>query len=158
NYVRPEVALARKADGTFVNAQADTVRPYVGYTSILQQENNGVSSYNALQASFQKRMTAGFTGSVAYKFGNGINKLHTDTSDLPVPFSQPADKGLADSDRRHVLAISYVYEFPWFRSARGFSGHLLGGWQISGITTAQSGKHVSLSGGSRATTAPSTGF
>jgi hypothetical protein len=75
-----------------------------------------------------------------------------------VPFDASLDKGLADFDRRHVLAISYVYEFPWFKSQAGPVGKVLGGWQVSGITTWQSGRHVSLSGGSRQSTAPSIGF
>src|SRR6185312_15821976 len=45
-------------------------------------------------------------------------------------------------DRTHVFVASYVYEVPTFHS--GFATttlgrHLLGGWEIAGITTAQTG-------------------
>jgi hypothetical protein len=69
NFVLPEVALLRNASGAFVNANVDTVRQFLGYSAIRMQENTGVSSYNSLQVSWQKRLTRGFTSSVAYTWG-----------------------------------------------------------------------------------------
>ncbi|MFN7950037.1 MAG: TonB-dependent receptor [Blastocatellia bacterium] len=158
NFILPEVALLRNASGAFVNANADTVRQYLGYSAIRQQENTGVSSYNSLQVSWQKRLTRGFTSSVAYTWGKALTTFDVETSDQRVPFDASLDKGYANFDRRHVLAISYVYEFPFFKNQAGFSGHVLGGWQLSGITSVQSGQHVSVSGGSRASTAPANGY
>ena len=158
NFVLPSVALQTKADGTFVNATTDTVRQFLGYSAIQMQENTGVSSYNALQTSWQKRLTHNLTGSVAYTWSKALNNFDVETSNQRVPFDASLDKGLADFDRRHILAISYVYQLPFFSKQQGFAGHVLGGWQISGITSWQSGRHVSLSGGSRASTSPSNGF
>jgi hypothetical protein len=158
NYVLPEVALQRRADGSFVNATSDTVRQYLGYGAIQMQENTGVSSYNSLQTSWQKRLTRGFTSSVAYTWSKALNNFDVETSNLRVPFDASLDKGYADFDRRHVFAVSYVYDLPFFSKRQGFTGRALGGWQLSGITSWQSGRHVSLSGGSRASTSPSNGF
>ena len=159
NYVRPEIALQIKpSNGAFLNPTTDTVRPYLGYTAINQQSNDGVSNYNSLQASFQKRTTRGLTISGAYTFSKALNTFDTETSNLRVPYSQAADYGHADFDRRHVLALSYVWELPFYKSRRHFTGKAFGGWQISGTSTRQSGKHVSMSGGTRASTAPSIGY
>jgi hypothetical protein len=158
NYILPSVALQTNPNGTFVNANADTVRQYLGYTAIQIQENTGVSSYNSLQASWQKRLTRGFTSSVAYTYAKALNNFDVETSNQRVPFDASLDRGYADFDRRHVLAISYVYELPFFSGQKGFAGKVLGGWQLSGITAWQSGRHVSVSGGSRASTSPSNGF
>jgi hypothetical protein len=158
NYVTPETALQKKADGTFLNPNTDTVRQYLGYTSILQQQNDGISNYNSLQVNWQKRLTQGFTGSVAYTWSKTLNTFDTETSNLRVPFDASADYANADFDRRHVFVTSYVYEFPWLRAQHGFVGRALGGWQISGITNWQSGRHASISGGTRASTAPSIGY
>jgi hypothetical protein len=38
-----------------------------------------------------------------------------------------------------VLGIDYVYQLPFFRTQQGFAGKTLGGWQVSGITSLQSG-------------------
>ena len=158
NFILPEVALQRRADGAFVNANADTVRQYLGYSAIQLQENTGVSSYNSLQMSWQKRLTRGFTSSVAYTWSKALNNFDVETSNQRVPFDASLDKGYADFDRRHVFAVSYVYDLPFFSKQQGFAGRALGGWQLSGITSWQSGRHVSVSGGSRASTSPSNGF
>jgi hypothetical protein len=158
NYVLPEVALLRNASGAFVNANVDTVRQFPGYSAIRMQENTGVSSYNSLQVSWQKRMTKGFTSSVAYTWGKALNNFDVETSDQRVPYDARLDKSYANFDRRHVLAVSYVYELPFSGKQQGFAGRALGGWQLSGITTVQSGQHASVGGGSRASTSPANGY
>src|SRR5262249_40260285 len=47
-------------------------------------------------------------------------------------------------DVRHAFSLSYVYALPFFKSA-GPAHTLLGGWQISGITTALSGSPFTVS-------------
>src|SRR5439155_22334316 len=57
-----------------------------------------------------------------------------------------AEKGAAPPDIRHHLSVSYLYELPVGRGKRflgslaGAPNVILGGWQVSGITTAQSGQ------------------
>ncbi len=47
------------------------------------------------------------------------------------------------SSRRHIFALSYVYELPFFRrSNRAALRHVLGGWQVSGITSINSGQPI----------------
>jgi hypothetical protein len=36
--------------------------------------------------------------------------------------------------------MSYVYDLPFYREQKGVVGHVLGGWEWSGITTIQSGQ------------------
>jgi hypothetical protein len=47
---------------------------------------------------------------------------------------------------------------PFFEKSHGLTSHLLGGWQLSGIVTLQSGQFANISGGSRATNSPSNGY
>ena len=158
NFVLPDVALARNASGAFVNATTDTARQYLGYSTIRSQENTGSSSYNSLQISAQRRVARGVNLSIAYTYGKALNNFDTETSDLRVPFDASLDKGNASFDRRHVFAMSYVYALPFFEKSNSLARHFLGGWQLSGIVTLQTGQFVSISGGSRATTSPSNGF
>jgi len=53
------------------------------------------------------------------------------------------NRGSSNFDVRHNLAISYVYGLPFFKGS-GMTHTLLGGWQISGITIAQTGTPVSI--------------
>lgn len=158
NYVLPQVALARNGAGAFTNATTDTVRQYLGYSTIRSQENTGFSSYNSLQISGQRRVSRGLNMSLAYTYGKALNNFDTETSDLRVPYDAGLDKGNASFDRRHVFAMSYVYALPFFEKGNDVARHILGGWQLSGIVTLQTGQFVSISGGSRASTSPSNGF
>jgi hypothetical protein len=165
NFVLPSVGL-ETAPGSvsatnpqgFTNRTADTVRQYLGYSAIRSQENTGSSSYNSLQMYLQKRVSRGFTASLAYTFSKSLNNFDTETSDLRVPFNAGLDKGYASFHRPHVLASSVVYELPWLKKQEGFTGKLLGGWQVSAIVNLQSGNFVNISGGSRAASSPSNGF
>ncbi len=158
NYVLPAVALARNAAGSFINASTDTVRQFLGYSTIRVQENTGSSSYNSMQLSAQKRVSRGFTMSLAYTWSKALTNFDTETSDLRTPFDAALDKGNANFDRRHVFAMSYVYALPFFEKQKGITGQLLGGWQISGVVALQTGLYANLSGGSRASTSPSNGY
>src|SRR5262249_61231616 len=111
-----------------------------------------------LQTSWQKRLTRGFTSSVAYTWSKALNNFDVETSNQRVPFDASLDKGYADFDRRHVFAVSYVYDLPFFSKRQGFTGRALGGWQLSGITSWQSGRHVKLSGCRRGSQSPSDRF
>src|SRR4029453_1785746 len=146
NYVLPSVALARNSSGAFVNATTDTVRQFLGYSTIRSQENPGSSSYNGLQVGVQRRVSRGLTASIAYTWSHALNNFDTETSDLRVPFDASLDKGNASFDRRHVFAMSYVYALPFMEKSQSVARHFLGGWQVSGVVTLQTGQFVSISG------------
>jgi hypothetical protein len=61
------------------------------------------------------------------------------------------DWGVTGSDITHRFVVGYIYELP-FGHGRHFGAHtpsavnwVLGGWQINGITTIQSGTPLSIS-------------
>ena len=53
------------------------------------------------------------------------------------------ERGNSDFDIRHRLVVNYIYELPFGKGKRfvnsGFAGRVLEGWQLSGITTYQTG-------------------
>ena len=55
------------------------------------------------------------------------------------------DYGNSDFDRRHVFTATYVYTLPFYKSQEGFTGHVLGGWELSGLVYLNSGLHYSPS-------------
>ena len=46
-----------------------------------------------------------------------------------------------------------MYELPWYREQKGFVGHLVGGWEASGILAVDSGLPLTVTA-SQATTTP----
>jgi hypothetical protein len=57
-----------------------------------------------------------------------------------------ANRASSAFDLRHNLSVSYVYGLPFFKGS-GLTHTLLGGWQISGITVAQSGLPFTVTNG-----------
>jgi hypothetical protein len=55
------------------------------------------------------------------------------------------DRGLSDFDRPQRLTIAYLWVLPGPRS--GWSRYMLGGWQLAGITTFQSGTPFTVANG-----------
>jgi Carboxypeptidase regulatory-like domain len=121
------------------NVIADTKRTaFPGYGDITQLRNNANSIYHALQV--QARRTVGdLTLSAAYTYSHAIDDS-SDRSDFNLvnSYDIAANRASSNYDLRHNFSISYVYGLPFFKGS-GWTHALFGGWQISGITTAQTG-------------------
>lgn len=116
------------------------IRPFVGYGTIGQISPRFISNYNALQTSLQKRLTGNSTINVAYTWSHALTTNQSDrSSGIQNSSCIRCDYGRATLDRRHVFTANYVYDLPWYRSQQGFVGHLLGGYEVSGILTVNSG-------------------
>jgi hypothetical protein len=50
------------------------------------------------------------------------------------------DSVLTRVDAPHRMMFSSTYELPFFKNATGLAKTLLGGWQLNGIATIQSGE------------------
>jgi hypothetical protein len=120
-----------------VNANA--LRPYLGYADIYQFNTGANSIYNSLQVQFRKQFTGAGLINVAYTW----SKARTDASSYnytPMDsYNLRGDWGPANYNRNHVLVISYVYPLPFWRSGNRWYEKAFGGWQISGVTTMQTG-------------------
>jgi hypothetical protein len=121
------------------NVIADTKRTaFPGYGDITQLRNSANSIYHALQV--QAHRTVGdLTLSAAYTYSHAIDDS-SDRSDFALvnAYDVAANRASSNYDLRHNFSISYVYGLPFFKGA-GLLHALFGGWQISGITTAQTG-------------------
>ena len=116
------------------------IRPFVGYGTIGQISPRFYSNYNSLQLSAQKRFTGNSALSIYYTWAHALTDNQSDRSTGIQNSSCPVcDYGRATLDRRHVFSANYIYDLPWYRAQQGFAGHLLGGYEFSGILTINSG-------------------
>jgi hypothetical protein len=125
--------------------QLNQIRPFLGYDAIDLFEPVFTSNYNGLQAQLRKQFTANSTIVVNYTWSHAMG---TATNDFRAPQDSrniSAEYGNLDYDRRHVFNASYVYHLPFYRNQQGFTGHVLGGWEVSGIVYLNSGSHVTPS-------------
>jgi hypothetical protein len=104
----------------------------------------GTSSYNGLQASFNRRFSQGFSMNANYTWSHSLDDI-AGSSYSPEPYGllptkvSTYDYGDSDLDLRNRFAISASYTFPFLNSLTGVKGKLLKGWQMNGIAFWQSG-------------------
>jgi hypothetical protein len=121
------------------------VRPYRGFDAINLFSTVFTSNYNALQTQFEKQFTNNSQIVVNYTWSHTLTTASGDFRAAQNTYNLRGDYGNADFDRRHVFTTSYVYNLPFFRSQRGFAGHVLGGWELSGVAYLNSGRHYTAS-------------
>jgi hypothetical protein len=118
--------------------------PFIG--QFPNDTNSGVASYNALQAKVQKRFSQGLTFLASYTYSKCLSiQDEGQSGSIQNPYDWSADKGDCDFNFPQIFVFSYAYELPlghgkyFGGSMNGVENGILGGWQISGITTAESG-------------------
>jgi hypothetical protein len=129
------------------NVNPDLFRPYQGYDSIYGIIGGANSSYNALQVS-GRRNAGGLQLTLAYTYSHSIdNSSDRYDSSFVNSYALSSYRASSSYDQRHILTFSYIYDLPILRHSTGLKQALLGGWQVSGITTAQSGEPVTIVNG-----------
>ena len=144
NYYNP---ISTEPYATYEGGNTDLRVPYVGYsanaTSFVAA---GVSSYNALQAHLEKRLSNSVSAGVSYTFSHALDEQ----SDIGLFFTGDNPAKLRDSyasadfDRTNVLVFNYLFQLPKFRADDSLLGKFTNGWQLVGITKLQSGEPYSL--------------
>jgi hypothetical protein len=128
-------------------------RPYVDLGTALFTTSDGASTYNAFQAKLNKRMSHGLNFLAAYTwaksidnsegdegFGAGANNSNLAQDDNNLAF----ERGRSYTDARHRIVVNTVYDLPFgpgkqFANQGGIVGWVIGGWEVSQITSWQTG-------------------
>lgn len=119
---------------------ANLYRQFPGYSSITQEENQSNFNYHSLQAGMRMENRHGLTFQLAYTYSHEIDIVANDLGMVSNPFNLAYDRGSGAFDRRHIFTANYIYQLPFFRnSGNAFQRSVLGGWDFSGITVAQTG-------------------
>lgn len=110
---------------------------------ISQMVSAGNSSYDSLQAQVQRRLSNGLLFQAAYTFSKSIADSDTlrDTLDK---LDRRRGKSLSAQDVPHRFTATALYDLPFFKTGNGIGRHLLGGWNIGGIYSYQSGSVFSV--------------
>jgi hypothetical protein len=114
------------------------LRPLKGFSDINLYEGSTTGNYNSLQFTAQKRAGRLFMG-LSYTWSKFLTDAQSDTNFVRVDSNtKAAYYGPSNYDRPQNFVLNYVYNVPdygksWFTKAA------LNGWQVSGITTFQSG-------------------
>jgi hypothetical protein len=106
--------------------------------------DNGLNSnYNSLQASLNKRFAKGLSFMASYTYSKALGYT-TASGYLINPFDRRANYGPLDFDRKHAFTFGHLWELPFGRNGKNWKATLLGGWQVNGIFTWDSGVPVTV--------------
>jgi hypothetical protein len=124
-------------------------KPYPAFGDLEYRENKGTSTYNGLDLTFERRFHDGYSYRFAYTLSkstdeapehlsNGGSGGQQDTNNLA------AWEGPSDFDTRHRFVTTVVAELPFGKgkplASEGVGSAILGGWLVSGIYTARTGR------------------
>jgi len=124
-------------------------RPNPNFGAIYE-ETNGVSSwYDALTIGFDKRFSHGFQSSASYTWSHEIDDGQGAATNAIFGFSDALwtyngnygfDKGSGALDQRQRVVYTFVWTPPFMHSSNAFVKYVVNNWQLSSITTIQSGR------------------
>jgi hypothetical protein len=101
----------------------EQIRPYQGFAAISQTETTASSTYHALQATLQRRMSKGLLFEGSYTWSRTIADASGFNESPQNAYNLFAERGAASFDRTHMLILNSVYEIPFMQSASGLRYH-----------------------------------
>ena len=125
-------------------------RPFPAYGSIRMWEYAATSNYHSVQATLSQQTNARLQYFLTYTFSKALGASNVDETDGAGgldPFdARNRTWGVISTDRTHLVNLSYNWNLPDLASdtSGGFMRGLLNGWQVSGISTYQSGRPLRL--------------
>jgi hypothetical protein len=132
---------------TYDGGNIDLRVPYIGYSpNAALFRAAGVSAYNALIAQATQRFSKFVSFQASYTFSHALDEQ----SDVGLFFTGDNPNKLRDSyasadfDRTHIFTLAYRFTLPGYKSPSTLVGKFTNGWQITGLTTLQSGQPYSL--------------
>jgi len=126
------------------NVNINALRPYKGFGSIRQTDNVANSMYQSLQVAWNRRLSGGLMFGASYTLSKSMDNGSNQRDVVPDTYDVSMLWEHSEFDARHILAVNYLYELPFFKNHSTMSGKLLGGWQISGISQFQTGLPCSV--------------
>jgi hypothetical protein len=123
---------------------ANINRPFATLDPLLrdvgQVSSSGFLNYDALLVKFQRRFANGFSFTNSYTYGQAID-LSSDNDGgvaLVNVYNPGYNRGPADYDVKHTFVSNWIYALPFGKT------HKLGGWQLSGILYARTGRALTI--------------
>jgi len=149
----PTPAPANVCPAGLFFTSSTTCRPNGNFQRIEEVESNANSIYHGLILQFNKRFAQNYQMLAGYTYGKVIDDAPDGTSVVPFssddakmvsdPLNIRADRAPGVTDQRHRFVLSGVWNLNYAHGLSALPRSFLGGWELSGIFTAQSGQPYS---------------
>ncbi|HEV2495067.1 MAG TPA: TonB-dependent receptor [Terriglobia bacterium] len=129
------------------NVELQQQRPLQPWSTITYYTPAGTADFNQLQLEVQKRVAQGLSMRAEYDWTRGLDNLGWYSRQNPLDLR--AEYSNTYFQFRHRFLTYYVYALPvgrgrkWLGHSNAVVDGVLGGWQVSGITTYHSGDVLS---------------
>jgi hypothetical protein len=161
--------IQQNAAGDFAGRIEETtlaahLRANQQFSNIILISNKADSIYHSWQTTIRKRYSYGLLLNFSYTYGKVIDDMSGDpvgTSYNPTTSTAidsnnlSLDRGRADFDQQRTALVTWIYELPfgkgkkWLTTNNKVVQAFLGGWQIQGFNTNQSGEPFSITSGAK---------
>jgi hypothetical protein len=140
-------------------AYGQLLRPYPEFCGIgVAQPLGSFSHYNALEVNFTHRWSSGLNLLASYTYSRFTDNTVGTTSWLGQSairdnYNLAAEKSLDAADTPNSLVVTYIYELPIGKGKKvgtnlnPVANAIIGGWQVSGVTTFKSGFPITITTG-----------
>jgi len=118
---------------------------YLGFAPFGLQQNgfDGVYNYNSLQTTIRKNFSKGLGFQASYTWSKNLSNVGFDAANLNITTDMWQQYGQTPYSRPHRFVVSYQYELP-FKFTNKVLSNAIGGWNVSGLTTFQSGNPITI--------------
>jgi len=139
---------------------------YLGFSGIKQSINGANGHYNSLQVGLHGNVTRDLQLQAGYTVSKAMDATTStgsggDLNNATNPYvGWQYDFGPSQFDRRQIAFFNFVYEIPFLRNSDSrLAKATLGGWELSGIVTMESGAPLNLgvSGSNASSVVPNSG-
>src|SRR5262249_47316627 len=140
--------------------------PYPQYATLNVLDSNDFSTYNALVAQVNRRLSQGISFNLSYTFSKALDTRSFDPTLTTVATGNSSSAGdtpydinnrklnyaPSDFDRRHVFQTNFVVELPFGKGKHwlnrgGLVDRALGGWEVTGFGRITSGRPFTVFAG-----------
>jgi hypothetical protein len=127
-------------------------RPLAAFGQIDEKVNEGNSNFHGLQVSLHRQFSGGFLFGGQYMWSHSINDGSVGGGDGDPPQNindVRSNRGNSREDIRHTATVNWVWQLPVGKNRRylnrgGVADFLLGGWELSGLAQARSGRQLTI--------------
>jgi outer membrane receptor protein involved in Fe transport len=149
------VAMAAGGNASCPGQNCGAPFPYIGATAY--DRSQGKSSYNGLQVSLNGRQQHGLTYLISYTWSKSLDLgcsgwYGVEGCSIQNPYNLQADKGPSATDLPQIFSAAWVYALPFgkdskFSSASRVVNGLIGGWNLNGVLSLNSGTPFDVGSG-----------
>ena len=138
-------------DRSYVNLidPATGRRPLSQFGRVDTKSSGSNSNFHGLQVSLHRPFTNGFLLGAQYMWSHAIDEASLGGGESTAPQNvacRACERGSTNQDIRHTVTVNWIYELPYGRGRRasGFLEHVFGGWNLSGLMQARTGRPLTI--------------